>query len=505
MKKHLISLLVLFLFLSTSIVGISTQNEKMAVEKSSSISDGRLMNSSWPMLCHDTRHTGRSPYNTENNRGGLKWTFTTELFGILASPTISSDGTIYIGGGYNYLYAIYPNGTEKWKYQTGFTIYSAPAIGEDGAIYFGSSDGNFYALNSDGILRWKYPTGDIYSSPAMATDGTIYTASSTGGGLFALNPNGTLKWMYPCGNSIGSPAIYQDIVYIDCAGWIYALYANNGTKLWNTDIGNLGSPAIGDDGTIYTATSDCYLFAIAPNGTIKWKSPIGTGCRHIPTIGSDGTIYIASDALYAINPDGTRKWSYSPGYELYATSTSQAVSADGTVYYGWSDSEANNGHIEAVNPDGTEQWREHLDCMLLWSSPAIGNDGTVYIGMETASGGVLYAFLGKKFEDPVLTKPVYGMIYMANHPLCKSRIDAPKTIAIGKLTFSVTHPDTANVSRVEFWVDGAKCAEVTTPPYNWTWTTHYYRRLGYAHQVSIVAVNRTGFEKSVGIVVWKFF
>jgi len=142
----------------------------------------------------------------------------------------------------------------------------------------------------------------------------------------------------------------------------------------------LGSPAIGDDGTLYSACYNGYLYAFYPNGTVKWRSAIGTGCGHIPTIASDGTIYIACDALYTIYPNGTRKWSYCPGYELPATTISQAVSADGTIYYDWSDRNGVDGHIEAVNPDGTEQWREYLDNDELWSAPAIGSDGTVYIG-----------------------------------------------------------------------------------------------------------------------------
>ena len=34
-----------------------------------------LMDSAWPMYCHDTRHTGRSPYSTADNPGLVKWLF----------------------------------------------------------------------------------------------------------------------------------------------------------------------------------------------------------------------------------------------------------------------------------------------------------------------------------------------------------------------------------------------------------------------------------------------
>jgi hypothetical protein len=52
-----------------------------------------------------------------------------------------------------------------------------------------------------------------------------------------------------------------------------------------------------------------------------------------PAIGGDGTVYIGSgdDSVYAINPDGTKKWSFATGSEVYS---SPAIAADGTVYVG---------------------------------------------------------------------------------------------------------------------------------------------------------------------------
>ncbi|MEM4229483.1 MAG: PQQ-binding-like beta-propeller repeat protein, partial [Thermoproteota archaeon] len=80
-----------------------------------------------------------------------------------------------------YLYALNPDGTLKWKYQTGGYVYSSPSIGSDGTIYFGSYDSHLYALNPDGTLKWKYKTGDyVYSSPAIGSDGTIYFGSGDG-------------------------------------------------------------------------------------------------------------------------------------------------------------------------------------------------------------------------------------------------------------------------------------------------------------------------------------
>ncbi|MBM3242358.1 choice-of-anchor D domain-containing protein, partial [Candidatus Poribacteria bacterium] len=68
-----------------------------------------------------------------------------------SSPAIGSDETIYVGSLDNYLYAINPDGTPKWKFSTGGDVDSSPAIGSDGTIYVGSGDYHLYALYSESI------------------------------------------------------------------------------------------------------------------------------------------------------------------------------------------------------------------------------------------------------------------------------------------------------------------------------------------------------------------
>ena len=82
---------------------------------------GGLADSPWPMFRGNLNHTGLSPYDTSGNNGQLKWSFTTGS-NVAHSPSIGSDGTIYVGSFDNYLYAIYPNGSLKWNYKTRKTI-----------------------------------------------------------------------------------------------------------------------------------------------------------------------------------------------------------------------------------------------------------------------------------------------------------------------------------------------------------------------------------------------
>ena len=41
------------------------------------------MDSAWPMYCHDTHHTGRSPYSTEITLGLEKWHFQVRLVALM--------------------------------------------------------------------------------------------------------------------------------------------------------------------------------------------------------------------------------------------------------------------------------------------------------------------------------------------------------------------------------------------------------------------------------------
>lgn len=64
------------------------------------------------------------------------------------------------------------------------------------------------------------------------------------------------------------------------------------------------------------ATLLCSLLLInlswADDGEKKWEFLTGGVVYSSPAIGTDGTIYVGSGdgKLYAINPDGTKKWEF---------------------------------------------------------------------------------------------------------------------------------------------------------------------------------------------------
>ncbi len=186
--------------------------------------------------------------------------------------------------------------------------------------------------------------------------------------------------------------------YADSAWPRFALNDNNslaspytgpqtGIIAWNYTITtgtNYASTAIGPDGTLYMGGSDGKVYAVNPDGTVKWSCTTGGSMYGTPSVAADGTIYMGSSdgKLYAVNPDGTLKWSYTTGGKIQA---STAIASDGTIYFGsWDKS------IYAINPDGTKKWSYATTGRITYNTPAIGTDGTMYF--TATRSGMLYAF-----------------------------------------------------------------------------------------------------------------
>lgn len=328
----------------------------------------------WPMFHHDMKHTGRSEYigpitpiekwrfllnPTEgvfspaiakdgtiyigsysqgfyaiNSQGERMWTFLCKP--ISSSPAIDSEGVIYLGAGF-FLYAINPDGTEKWRYQIGFNWVSSPVVGpQDFSIYIGASDSCLYRIRS-GILKWRFKAGDIIKgSPALDDSGVIYVGCYDHY-LYAIDSNGTLKWRYQTNDTVfSSPAIDDSLIYFGSTDSL--LYALNcrGICKWKYKTGGriLSTPGIGKAGTIYVGSEDSYLYAINSDGSLKWKFKVGSsGIVSSPLIDGNETIYTGSageNIFYAIDSSGNEKWRFTiPG----SLQSSPAISADGTIYF----------------------------------------------------------------------------------------------------------------------------------------------------------------------------
>ena len=196
----------------------------------------------------------------------------------------------------------------------------------------------------------------------------------------------TIKWRIPIdGSLIGTPAIGNDgTIYIgtdNLVRWdsssFYAINPDGSIKWRYTPINRMwSSPAIGNDGSIYVGViSDGIaggLYAFSSTGQLEWIHNPGEDIVSSPAVGKDGTIYYTTyKFLEAVNPtDGSLKWDLSGG-DGYC---SPSISSDGTIYY------SSYGTLTAVNPNGTIKWT-YVDSNSTNMDPfgiEIGADGTIY-------------------------------------------------------------------------------------------------------------------------------
>jgi outer membrane protein assembly factor BamB len=205
-------------------------------------------------------------------------------------------------------------------------------------------------------------------------------------------------WTYTAGDNIfwSSPAIAEDgTIYFGCMdGYLYAMNPDGSLKWTYATYGDvLSSPAIGEDGTIYFGSSDNTFYAIADSvtyGSLRWTF---TGSSHgfdSPIlIGIDGTSYAVAGDLYAIDTGGNLKWSYSTG--IGGDEASVATSLDGSCLY-TQRATANDYFLACVDTSGNVDWERDIGGAP-WdfsnSTPAVGPDGVIYF--PTGHGGPLYA------------------------------------------------------------------------------------------------------------------
>ncbi len=72
-----------------------------------------------------------------------------------STAAIGRDGTLYTTNRRS-LQAVAPDGTIRWRFQAGDPFAGPPAIATDGTLYAGSRDDRLYALSPDGHEKWAF-------------------------------------------------------------------------------------------------------------------------------------------------------------------------------------------------------------------------------------------------------------------------------------------------------------------------------------------------------------
>jgi len=357
----------------------------------------------------------------------------------------------------------------KWTFPTGAAVMSSPIFDEN-AVYFASYDSLIYCIDREtGNFIWSFPTGGrVKRAGALTQDSTVVFAGEDSWVYGLHKETGSLLWSYetvsPCWGAVTwDPA--TDNVYLTSYydgswhGWLYAFHSD-GTFLWRKDPPGSGtwmviSPALDDFGNLITSdfhNLNANLTAYdSASGSIEWNiNPVCSGENDIhsspcidtlrnriyygeasssaerriraidytatsaseawgyivpekifssPALGADGTVYIGSndDSLYAMNPDGTVRWTFPTGGDIQS---SPLVDSTGAIYFG-----SNDGNLYCIDSTGFELWRIALGGAVI-SSPTMDENGIIYVG---CNNGNLYA-IGCSPPEPVIVSPSPGII-----------------------------------------------------------------------------------------------
>lgn len=380
----------------------------------------QLADSTWPMFMHDLQHTGRASVNGPSaNNVKVKWKYKAKSR-IQTSPTLGANNTVYLGAGFAPLCAINAtSGVEKWcTTGGGDAAISSPTVASDGTIYIGARDNKLWSVRDENAfptVKFRYKInldGDQRGSPALDLSGNaVYSDCGCleRGNVIALktntaNLNGELFWDLQIGKSARNSSLAIDTsadpsrrgtLYVGTTdGFLYALTSQltppSGQLKWSAKAGgilrNNSSPSIADDGTIYIGTSTG-ITAVSPTGAVLWSFAADdkSSVSATPAIGPTGTIYFGSQkkTFYAVNPNGSLKWKI-PGLDGEFIA-SAAVGANGKIYA------AGGKKVYCFDDNGGSgsiRWTFTLSKPIQWSSPAIGSGNILYVG---ATDKYLYA------------------------------------------------------------------------------------------------------------------
>jgi len=374
--------------------------------------------SSWPGAIHDARHTSAAAVGVVGPQTGhIKWEHPMEG-NVTPGPALGPDGTVYAASNAGKLHALDPNsGADRWVFDAG-TVYGSdlsttPSVLSDGTILWPGPADTLFALDPQGHLLWREAFGAFVLSPADRRDGRVYVMDMAGT-LTALDVSKATRksaWAIRLGRtSYGSPAIAPDgtvIATVDAD--VVAVVDRGGAGVvswrWRAPATIEVSPAVAPDGTVVVGPNDDYAYGITSEGTLRWRWRKGDWSYSSAAVTPDGRAFFGDhlgflDILEASTGALVRRLATLPKSEPHPGGvgiwTSPAVDAQGNVYFG-----TVAGHIYGFGPDGRQLFDFDTGATVD-SYPALGPDGTLYIG---SGNGRLYALAGQARPPVPTTTP----------------------------------------------------------------------------------------------------
>ena len=277
--------------------------------------------------------------------GEFKWVFAISQITYGGGALVAPDGTIYQcvrNATINNVYAINPNGTQKWAVKLDAAIGAFPALSADGVLYCLTNKSTLYALDaSSGAIKWQQSLdGATGSAVAIDKAGNVYAGTSAA--IYSFKPNKEQNW-----------------------------------KLEEVNVTEQATFALKDQ-VLYATLKNGGLVAVdMTNGTKKWTYPTTKGDAYFPIADKNGNVYFTekgSQTVHAVNASGSKIWEKNVGNNL--NYSGGALSTDGILYIG---TQSNNIVLGLDITNGNIVFEETVGQQVM-AAVSIGPDRRLYCG-----------------------------------------------------------------------------------------------------------------------------
>lgn len=355
----------------------------------------------WPNEGYDGQNTGKSSYESNTN-GNISWISETNEK-IIGNIAIDSEGNICIVTSSG-IYLFDKNGNQKWKFNSNYNSPSGIAIGREVIVYPVSGDTLYFINQTSGE---KYGNSNIWKGSSIFTPiidgkGNIYISGEKiyDTGIYNLVIVPYEAWEY--GGQVISidlgvsapttaPLIVNDnVVCVGTEDGLKFIDVSSESVISTLNFITNVRPVVGDGGIVYTLTSD-KIIAIDSTGVKLWESDIKNGEAKYLTIDNENGL------LYSINNRG-----YLYKYDILSNGIETLVSNltitsgllignDGTLYVGV------NSTFIALDSNGKYLWKSDLG-KTITGTPVMDAEGNIYLTGNTT----LFAITNAPLKAPTL-------------------------------------------------------------------------------------------------------
>ena len=264
--------------------------------------------------------------------------------------------------------------------RSGYLEINGTNFGTTGTTLIGGLAAPIADWQNTKIVAYVPEAAALGASSVQVVNDSGVPSSSVALTVTTRTANGKVKWRFRQNGPYSQvrPVIGPDgtIYSVDVYAHLYALTPDGGLK-WIVRGAPAKGVAVGADGTIYTA-SEAAVKAYNSDGTEKWTYPMNPYAFNVPgiSVGPDGNIYsVAVEGIgaFSLTPQGTLRWSKPEAYDA------QAPIPYNEIVFGPNGSTSqmyfySNSHLRAYKLDGTLAFTIKSD----FGQPAVGPEGNIH-------------------------------------------------------------------------------------------------------------------------------